>query len=36
MRKIVYIDMDNTLANYSGHASELRINPNEAIKPEKR
>jgi len=30
MRKIVYIDMDNTLANYSEMANNLNICPNEA------
>ena len=29
-KKIIYIDMDNTLVDYSGHAKELNINPNDA------
>ena len=29
-RKIIYIDMDNTLVDYAGHAKELNINPNDA------
>ena len=30
MEKVVYIDMDNTLADYLKHAEELSLNPKEA------
>lgn len=29
-KKIIYVDMDNTLVDYSGAAKELNIDPNEA------
>ena len=30
MKKIIYIDLDNTLADYLGMANELRIDPDKA------
>ena len=30
MKKIIYIDLDNTLADYLGMANELRIDPSKA------
>ena len=30
MKKIIYIDLDNTLADYLGMANALRINPSDA------
>ena len=30
MKKIVYIDLDNTLADYQGKAEEMNINPKDA------
>ena len=30
MRKIVYIDLDNTVADYLGMAEKLNVSPNDA------
>ena len=30
MKKIIYIDMDNTLADYLGMAKQMQIDPSEA------